>query len=288
MVKKGKTMSVIPQHAFKAEDIIKSGRTTRSNVDDIKKWLKFKPYIPELSDEQIVLFLIACQNNIEVTQYTIECYFNYKFSYPEMFSNRDVDSEQMQHTYRVTKFAISPKRTKNNYVVGFAMLRDTYYYNYNLEQQSKVLFSLVDVALHSGPPDGLVFIINMKGVGLMHVTRMKIGAVRKFLCYLQEAFPIQLRQVHILNASYVFEKILTILKPFMKKELFDMIIPHSPAMPMEDFFEKYVPASCMPSDLGGELPTLDQLSEDTQNECRKLKTFLEMEEKQVQLYKKEK
>lgn len=59
---------------------------------------------------------------------------------------------------------MSSKRTKDNYVVGFAMLRDTYYYNYNLEHQSKLLFSMVDVVLHSGPPDGLIFIINMKGV----------------------------------------------------------------------------------------------------------------------------
>lgn len=61
------------------------------------------------------------------------------------------------------KFGISPKRTKDNYVVAFAMLRDTYYYNYNLEHQSKFLFSIVDAVLHAGPPDGLIFIINMKG-----------------------------------------------------------------------------------------------------------------------------
>lgn len=59
-------------------------------------------------------------------------------------------------------------------------------------------------------------------------------------------------------------------------------------MPMENFFEKYVPASCMPSDFGGELPSLSQLSEDIQHEIRKLKTFLEIEEKQIQLYRKEK
>lgn len=44
----------------------------------------------------------------------------------------------------------------------------------------------------------------------------------------------------------------------------------------------------MPSDFGGELPSLDKLSEDVQNEARKLKTFLEIEEKQIQLYRKEK
>lgn len=95
-------MSVIPQYAFKADDVVKSGRTTKSNVEDIRKWLKFKPNIPELSDEQIVLFLIACENIIETTQYTIECYFKYKSASPELFSNRDVDSDDMQFTHKVT------------------------------------------------------------------------------------------------------------------------------------------------------------------------------------------
>ncbi|KAJ8958999.1 hypothetical protein NQ314_006317 [Rhamnusium bicolor] len=54
-------------------------------------------------------------------------------------------------------------------------------------------------------------------VGVMHVTRMKLGVIKKFCSFLQEALPTQLRQVHILNASYIFEKILAIMKPFYEK-----------------------------------------------------------------------
>ncbi|KAJ8910508.1 hypothetical protein NQ315_012355, partial [Exocentrus adspersus] len=283
-----KIMSAIPQYVFRAEDLIKAGRTTRSNIDDIRKWLKFKPNIPEMSAEQIVVFLIACDNIIENTQYTIESYFRYKSTCPELFQGRNWDNDGVQLAHKVTKYGVSPKFTKDNYLVTFAMLRDTYYYNYRIDDQVKVMFTISDMVLHSRLPDGIIFVLNMKGVGIMHLTRIKVGTVKKFLGYLQEAFPIQLRQVHVLNATYVFEKLLAIVKPFMKRELFDKIIAHPPNTPMEEFFEKYLPASCMPSDFGGELSSLDELSEHLQNETRKLKIFLETDDRQVQLYRKEK
>lgn len=57
---------------------------------------------------------------------------------------------------------------------------------------------------------------------------------------------------------------------------------------MNDFFEKYIPSSCIPVDFGGDLPSLEELSEEMFKEMRKLSSFIEMEEKQVQLYKNEK
>lgn len=57
----------------------------------------------------------------------------------------------------------------------------------------------------------------------MHMTRLKITTLKKVFQFLQEALPTQLKQIHILNTSYVFDKILMLIKPFMNKELYDMV-----------------------------------------------------------------
>ncbi|KAJ8959002.1 hypothetical protein NQ314_006320 [Rhamnusium bicolor] len=62
------------------------------------------------------------------------------------------------------KFAVSPNRTKENYAVGMVALKDTYYYNYNTEQQFKVFFTLIELILYSNPPNGFIFVVNCKGV----------------------------------------------------------------------------------------------------------------------------
>lgn len=57
---------------------------------------------------------------------------------------------------------------------------------------------------------------------------------------------------------------------------------------MNEFFEKHIPANCIPVDFGGDQPSLQELAEEVFKENRRLKSFLETEEKQVQLYKNKK
>ncbi|CAG9861510.1 unnamed protein product [Phyllotreta striolata] len=281
-------MSVIPKHGFKASEIIKEGRTTQSNVDDIKKWASFEKSAPEMSEEQICLFLLACNNDLDLTKYTIESFFKQKCSSPELFMNRDIDNKENKFTHQVSLLAVFPKRTEENYVIALGCLKDTTYYNFCIESQIKAAFTLISAYLYENPPDGLIFIIDIKGVGIMHLTRLKLGPLKKFFAYLQEALPTQLRRVHVLNATYIFEKILAIAKPFMKKELFELIITHPPETSMQDFFENHIPAACMPSNFGGELKSLEEISEDTKEYIRGVKGFLEDEEQQIQFFKNEK
>lgn len=63
------------------------------------------------------------------------------------------------------------------------------------------------------------------------------------------------------------------------------ITPHPLDTDMNDFFDKYVPANCIPSDFDGDMPSLQELAENVFKENRKLKTYLEMDEKQIALYK---
>lgn len=92
-------MSVIPKHGFKAEEIVRQGRTTTSKIEEIKKWLSLNRNIPPMSEEQIVLFLLACNNVIENTQVTIENYFKITSTAPELFTKRNVDSKEMKQAY---------------------------------------------------------------------------------------------------------------------------------------------------------------------------------------------
>jgi hypothetical protein len=77
---------------FKAETIIKEGRTTQSAVDEIKDWLKTTS-LPLLQDEFVVLFLMSCKNNVSDTQDTIQAYFRIKKNAPHLFNHRDIDSD---------------------------------------------------------------------------------------------------------------------------------------------------------------------------------------------------
>lgn len=63
----------------------------------------------------------------------------------------------------------------------------------------------------------------MKGVGLKHLTRLKLGAVKKFFFYVQEALPLQLQSIHVLNVVWFFDKIFKLVKPFIKPEVIEQV-----------------------------------------------------------------
>lgn len=58
----------------------------------------------------------------------------------------------------------------------------------------------------------------------MHLTKLKMGAIKKYLEFLQEGFPMQMKVIHIINAVYFFDKIMNIIKVFLKGEIINMVL----------------------------------------------------------------
>lgn len=47
--------------------------------------------------------------------------------------------------------------------------------------------------------------------------------MRMFLMLLQEGLPVRLKGIHVLNTQSIIDKIMILIKPFMKKELLNMV-----------------------------------------------------------------
>ncbi|RZC42609.1 alpha-tocopherol transfer protein-like, partial [Asbolus verrucosus] len=178
-----------------------------------------------------------------------------------------------------------PVRTRNNTVVHYFKVLDSNYRNFDLVACMKLAFMVVDISQRRDPPNELIVIMDMKGVGFMHLTCLKIGAIKKFLEFLQEAMPLRIQSVHILNTNYLFDKILAIARAFIRSELMSVIKTHPPNMDMETFYCECVPASCLPEEYGGELPSGEELNRRAIEQFRELKPFFEAEEKLRSFYK---
>ena len=74
-----------------------------------------------------------------------------------------------------------------------------------------------------GTIPGHIIVIDMIGTVIGHVGRLNLTVAKKCLLYLQDALPVRLKQIHVMNASSVVDIMLGMVKPFMKKELLDMV-----------------------------------------------------------------
>lgn len=52
-----------------------------------------------------------------------------------------------------------------------------------------------------------------------HLTRISIRGIRKFFFYVQECLPAKLEEIHIINTVGFIDKVLALIKPFMRAEI---------------------------------------------------------------------
>ncbi|CAH1275671.1 unnamed protein product [Diabrotica balteata] len=268
-------------YQFKAEDLIAEGRVSKENVEEIRTFvsnLKDK-YVPlRIQDEMIIIFLLSCENDVELTKTTIVNYYYLKWHGPEIYDDRQMDRPDIQLAIKTIRMSSIPVRTEENDVYHYFNLHDSNYRNFEMIPVMKVSYMLMDIAQEKNPPSGLFVIIDMKGAGIMHMTRIKMGAIKKYLQFLQEGFPMRLKMIHILNGVYFMDKILALVQVFIKSEMMHMLKIHPPNLTQEKLFE-IIPKKYLPKDYGGDLPSADELHNATIELFNKKEKFWEMEEK---------
>lgn len=102
--------------------------------------------------------------------------------------------------------------------------------------------------------DGEIIIFDMKNLTFTHLTKVVIATLRMFFKYLQDAHPVRIVQLHIVNCTPVINKAIFIIRPFIYTKLYNALKFHNVGS-MESLYE-FVPREILPSDLGGDAQSL--------------------------------
>ncbi|GAB0093017.1 alpha-tocopherol transfer protein-like [Sergentomyia squamirostris] len=233
-----------------------------------------------ITDKQLALFLNAC-GTVEEARKVIKIYYDARRNAPELFAERDPRRSETQKCLQCQDYFYLPLTPKGYHVI-FHRLSDYKISSYYFENAIKTHFMSIDACLSKqGPRSGLIFLFDMKGVSLGHLTRVRIGTIRKFFHYLQEGLPAKLSAIHIINVVSFFDKVLALIKPFMKAEILKMLHLHPSDLNMEEFYEKYIPKSCLPSDFGGDCPSVADMHASFKKELEEMRDFLMDDEKKT-------
>lgn len=92
--------------------------------------------------------------------------------------------------------------------------------DFRFDASIKTAFMVIDSALQKhGPRNGAIIIFDMKGSGLFHLAKTSLRSIKRYCSYLQEGVPMKLRAIHVFNTVYFIDKILYMVKPFLKSDL---------------------------------------------------------------------
>ncbi|KAK5638250.1 hypothetical protein RI129_012545 [Pyrocoelia pectoralis] len=262
-----------------ADEYKKNKDLREEDVKALREWVEKQPHLPQISDLQLILFLQSCYFSMEQAKTTIDTFFTIKTLCPEFFADRDPNSAKFQEDVKVGAYVPLPKYTPEGYRVIFCRIIDSDVNKYNFNDQVRSFdMSLMLWMMQGGSSEGLIMVIDMNGITLGHMTKLSLMGMKKFFLYLQEALPVRLKGLHFINVVSFMDKIMALMKPFMKKELIDMLYLHTNTI---DPLFKHVPLENLPSDYGGKAGPLSELYELNKKTMSENAEFFKMDEKQL-------
>ncbi|XP_047358969.1 alpha-tocopherol transfer protein-like isoform X2 [Vespa velutina] len=248
---------------------------TEELLEKLKEWVQ-QCNLSDVPQEQLAIFAQSCYFQTDATLRCMETYYRIRTNTPEFFSNRDIKLDNLQCSLKVLEFVMLPVPDPNGYNIIFHRLADTKASKYFLNDAIKLMMMTVDENLYNyGCSPGYIFLFDMAGVNIAHLTRISIGSIRKLFEYVQEGMPIRLKAIHVINVVGFMDKILSILKPFMNSEILEMLHLHTGEI---SEIYKYIPPMCLPKDYGGELDCIEVLHGEHLRKLEQLRDYFHEEE----------
>ncbi|XP_069682749.1 alpha-tocopherol transfer protein-like [Periplaneta americana] len=258
------------------EELSRNSNLKKENIDYLREWMSKQPHLPSgVTDEQLILFLNCCQHSLEACKQTIEAYYTIRTHAPELFGNRDPQSREIQQALSIFEIGLMPKTDKHGNLILFVRLSDFDANKYYCDDFLKIFFMVQDlILLEKGAVHGLIFVVDMKGISIGHLTRVKLSSLKKYYMYIQDAFPGKVLCTHLINASSVTETFMNMSKPFLTKDLVEKMLVHTT---MGTLYE-YIPKEALPKEYGGELESVTHYNQEMRPLVEEYRDWFEKEE----------
>lgn len=178
---------------------------------------------------------------------------------PNIFQNRDVLDDDFQTTFKTMQIFPMPKNTSENHKISVFRLVDNNPDNYVYLNMCRMVVSMMDARFVTVDDNelinGEIGVIDMTGFGFKHFLKSatSISVMRAYMKYVQEATPFKIIQNHFINCSPMMDKFISLVKPFMKKEIIDTMKFHTS---LESLYDT-LPRELLPNEFGGSAGNID-------------------------------
>ncbi|KAK4878819.1 hypothetical protein RN001_011325 [Aquatica leii] len=264
---------------FTALQLIEYENLQEESIENIKKWCATQA-IPQPTDELIALFLLSCNRDEERTKTTVIAYYRIKNKAVEIFNNRSVNLPEVQEVLQIGYFCVMPRRTVDGCAIVCIKAKPNTNddKHWSIRPLLKVICMMLDAAIYEYPPKYFLIIFDVKHLTLKHLSRIKPKVIKIFLEYLQEGFPSKLKAIHVINMVSILNKTIKLLKPFIKKDVWEMTKFHSKKMDWGKFYRECVGTDNLPEEYGGSLGSFEIVHEITLQKLNALEDFFLNEE----------
>lgn len=223
-----------------------------AKVKEFREWIEQQEDMPKKIETLLLLrYLKVARWRVEKAQSMLRLMLQLRTEHPEIFTDRDPLSKEILEVFDAVDMVLLPATTEENYKIGvFRMLKDDVDH-IEFNDLVKAFFVMSDARNNTHETrlnDGEIAIFDMSQVSYRHFTKIGLSTLRLYLRYIQEAHPVRVRQIHIINCSPLIDKVMMLVKPFLSTRNYQMINCHTAGS--ETLFD-FVSREMLPTELGG-------------------------------------
>ncbi|CAH0595553.1 unnamed protein product [Chrysodeixis includens] len=234
---------------------------TPDDIRKLREWLKTQPHLPaeHISDVDLMIVFHCCEKSVEVTKQVLDLHFTLRTLFTPYFKDRALD-KKMEAVLNNILFAPLPTPTAEGYRVVYLRLLDADPRSFYFVESVRMFMMVFDLwQYEEGTWPGFILLIDMDQTSLTHVTRLEVMAVKKVLYFLQECMFTKLKGVHFMNAPYFMDKLMMVLRPFLKKDLLYLVNTHAVG---SDSVYSLIPKEAFPKEEGGNYKDRNTIKEE--------------------------
>ncbi|XP_046737799.1 alpha-tocopherol transfer protein-like isoform X2 [Diprion similis] len=234
--------------------------TRQGDLKLIKEWLVKQPHLPAFDDDlRLMTFLRGCKFSLEKCKRKLDMYFTMRSIVPEFFSQRDITRAEMREITSTIQTPPLPGLTKNGRRVIVMRGAEKEIATPNVAEMMKLVLMIGDIRLAEEliGVAGDVYILDATVATPTHFAKFTPAILKKFLTCVQEAYPVKLKEIHVVNISPLVDTIVNFVKPFLKEKIRNRIFVHSNFKTLYD----HVPKEILPSEYGGDAGPIQPIHE---------------------------
>ncbi|KAK5646472.1 hypothetical protein RI129_004936 [Pyrocoelia pectoralis] len=247
------------------EELNEATERIEEDLQHLREWLQKQPHlITRLDDQWLTTFLRGCKWSLQKSKEKLDYFYTIRTLLPEIFRNRDPFDPLLQQMLGKGTFYPLPKPFGSDGSRIFFW--DFTCFDFETTTVAlifKQLFMSLDMMLWDDDNliiSGIVIMINARTLPINFILQFTPTIMKKVLLCLQDAYPIRIQRIIVINADEPLEKVYnTIVKPFAGKKLKERIHMYSVANTENAY--NYIPKSFFPVEHGGDNGTCHKASE---------------------------
>ncbi|KAJ9589250.1 hypothetical protein L9F63_017549 [Diploptera punctata] len=252
----------------------------KQDVEHMRHWLTKQPHLPHhMEDDRLARFVYGCKLDVSRAKRVLETYYTVRSTVPELFSNRDPQSADMQLCFAAVDYVPLPVLTPSGYRATLLCLRECDPDKFNVRSITTRILNSLDLRLRMEPRClNNIMLIDLQGFTMAHYSKLSPthALSRKALLCIQDAFPLRLAQVHFINAPAFIGNIMKMFRPFLKEKLFNKFHFHCSGF---ESLHQQVPPEVLPQEYGGLLESTRVLTDRWNAELVRMRDWLLTEQR---------